>query len=74
MLTAEQGHIESTVTLGHMHFDGQGGPQCFYTARRLLGIAAGKGHASAQFTFGGMHLNGDGANPDLTLAPEPILT
>ena len=44
---ATRGDAAAQTTLAVMHFNGEGGPQDFAEARRLLGLAAAQDHASA---------------------------
>ena len=53
MRVAAQG--DADAMLGRMHYDGDGVPQDFAEARRLLGLAAAQGHADAQTVLGEMH-------------------
>ena len=64
----QEGHVDALVSLGTMHFNGQGGPQDFAEARRLYGVAAVQGNADAQATLGRMHRFGDGGPKDLAEA------
>ena len=45
-----------------MHLKGEGGPQDFAQARRLIGQAAAQGHADAQFILGRIHIKGEGVS------------
>jgi len=57
---AEQGKVESQLTLGQMYFDGDGVRQNYGTSFKWYSHAATQGHMNAQEAIGKMHESGLG--------------
>jgi TPR repeat protein len=63
-IVADSGDAKAQSLLGLMHFFGQGVPQNYAVALRLLHLAAAQSEPKAQFKLGSMHANGQGVKRD----------
>ena len=61
---AEQGDAEAQLSLGLMHYHGEGVPQDHAEAALWLSRAAEQGGAEAQSYLGGMYFRGEGVPQD----------